>query len=125
MCGQTSVSCSQPTFPADCELLAHGLQERAGYARLVRPLFHTGCYCFQYKLKAIMPCAKSGLAMLGYSSSWFPPFTIVISPLAATMADDDNDKDTHPVGRRSLYFTAKYLYNIPSYHTCETASLIV
>ena len=72
--------------------------------RLARPLFHAGCYCFQDKLKAILPYAKRGLATLGYSSTWFLPFlssllSLVISPLAATMADDDNDKDNGPVGQ--------------------------
>ena len=119
--GQNLVSCSQPLFPVDC-------RKGACYMRLARPLFRTGLYCFQYKLNAIIPCVKSGLATLGYNSSWFPPFlnpllSLVISPLAATMADDDNHKDNGPVGRRSLYFTAKYLYNISSYHMCETVNM--
>ena len=39
--------------------------------------------------------------------------TLATSPLAATMADDESDKDNGPVGCGSLTlsFTAKYLYN--------------
>ena len=39
--------------------------------------------------------------------------TLATSSLAATMADDESDKDNHPVGCISLNlsFTAKYLYN--------------
>ena len=77
-CGQTLVSHSQPPLPVDRTLLAclgkWSAGKGAGYARLARPLFHIGHYCFQYKLKMIMPWEKSVLAMLGYSSSWFPPF---------------------------------------------------
>ena len=35
----------------------------------------------------------------------------MISLLAATMTDDENDKDNGLIGRKSLLFTAKYLYN--------------
>ena len=50
-------------------------------------------------------CARLQFFMV-YSFS--ESITLVISPLAATMADDDSDKDNGPVGRQSLYFAAKY-----------------
>ena len=59
-------------------------------------------------------------------SSFSESITLVIFPLAATIADDDNDKDNGPVGQQSLYFAAKYLYcNVLSYQMCETVDLIV
>ena len=42
-------------------------------------------------------------------SSFSESASLVISPLAATMADDDSDKDKGPVERWKLYFTT---YNV-------------
>ena len=54
LCGQTLVSCSHSFLPVD-----HAVRRKkeAGYARPARPLFCARCYHFQYKLKAITPCA--------------------------------------------------------------------
>ena len=52
-----------------------------------------------YKLKAMMSQAKSVLATLDYTeffmvSSFSKSITLVISPLAPTLADDDNQTKT-------------------------------
>ena len=88
LCGQTLVLHSQPFFLGT----AQSAGKKAGYARPARPLFRAGHYRFQYKLKAITPARlKSDLAMLGYSrffidSSFSETITLMISPLAATIA---------------------------------------
>ena len=61
-------------------------------------------------------------------SSFSESITLVISPFRLQQwQNDENDKDNGPaaVGRRTLHFTAMYLYNnISSYHTCETLGSI-
>ena len=84
------VLCGQPFFLWTVQSACRN--KVADYVRPARPLFYAACYRFQYKLKVITPSRlKSDLATLDYSqffmvSSFSESITLVISPLATTMA---------------------------------------
>ena len=118
LCGQTLVSYSQPLFPADhrkrgwlCETSQTSLLHRA-LLLSVQAESDNALYKEWFG-----PASLQFFMVSSFSES----ITLVISPLAAIMAGDDNDKGNSPVRRWSSHFIAKYLYNnISSQHTCET-----